>query len=279
MRNRSAAILGAVALAIAPAAFAGTALAGNGHGNTNGNGQGNAQANSQSTAAADSGSTATASPGNSGNAPGHNKSTSGGGSAHSSASVSASVSVGVKPSSATNSHMPTFAAAGSNQTKLYGNGQTAGQIAMQSGASASAMLYGPGNSQPHKYNCGPHYVDVHALKAHLGKCGSSSSTTVGTTSHTTPVRHGGATSMPAVSTPAATPQASASAAQTGGVLGVTATARGTSKPFGGVLGAVASVSGQTLPFTGFPLWIAVVVAVALIVTGLALVRRGRTATI
>jgi hypothetical protein len=30
------------------------------------------------------------------------------------------------------------------------------------------MLYGPGNSQPHKTGCGTHQVDVHALKAHGG---------------------------------------------------------------------------------------------------------------
>jgi hypothetical protein len=42
----------------------------------------------------------------------------------------------------------------------------------------------------------------------------------------------------------------------------------------GVLGTVAKVSGSTLPFTGFPLWVALVVALGLIGTGLALRRRG-----
>jgi len=62
----------------------------------------------------------------------------------------------------------TTAAASSTKTKLYGNGQTAGQIAQRYGASPSATLYGPGNSQPHKTGCGTHQVDVHALKAHGG---------------------------------------------------------------------------------------------------------------
>jgi hypothetical protein len=44
----------------------------------------------------------------------------------------------------------------------------------------------------------------------------------------------------------------------------------------GVLGTVAKVSGSTLPFTGFPLWVALVVALGLIGTGLTLRRRGST---
>src|SRR5882757_3069748 len=77
-------------------------------------------------------------------------------------------STGVKPSSTTD-HNTT--AAGSNKTKQYGNGKTAGQIAMQNGASADTPLHGPGNSQPHKVavcskNGKSHQVDVHALKSH-----------------------------------------------------------------------------------------------------------------
>jgi hypothetical protein len=76
---------------------------------------------------------------------------------------------GVKAGSTTGFNMR--AAAGSSATKLYGNGQTAGRIAEQHGAGASAMLFGPGNSQPHKValclTIGKfHLVDVHALKAH-----------------------------------------------------------------------------------------------------------------
>ena len=84
-------------------------------------------------------------------------------------SASPTTAAGVKPSSATTvTAHNTWAAASSTKTKLYGNGRTAGQIAQQYGAGASAMLYGPGNSQPHKTGCGTHQVDVHALKAHGG---------------------------------------------------------------------------------------------------------------
>lgn len=88
-------------------------------------------------------------------------------------------SAGVKPSSTT--QHGTHAAAGSNQTKLYGNGKTAGGIAQQNGASSSTDLYGPGNSQPHKVavcskNGKTHYVDVHALKAHSSSNCSSGGT-------------------------------------------------------------------------------------------------------
>ena len=65
--------------------------------------------------------------------------------------------------------------------------------------------------------------------------------------------------------------------QEGGVLGATASA-GSSGPEGGVLGAIESASGGVLPFTGFPLWLAMVVALALIVLGLALRRRARATT-
>jgi hypothetical protein len=88
-------------------------------------------------------------------------------------------STGVKPSSTTSHN--TTAPAGSNKTKQYGNGQTAGQIAIKNGADPSTPLYGPGNSQPHKVavcskNGKTHYVDVHALKSHqAGPCVSPAS--------------------------------------------------------------------------------------------------------
>ena len=85
---------------------------------------------------------------------------------HASASVQATITLssqaGVKPSSTT-AH-DTDAAAGSDQTKLYGNGKTAGQVAIGNGASSGTDLHGPGNSQPHKI-CGR---DVHAFKG--GDC-------------------------------------------------------------------------------------------------------------
>lgn len=99
-----------------------------------------------------------------GTAPGQAK-------AHVNASASVSTNTaGVKPSSTTNASKNTNAVAGSTQTKVYGNGHTAGQIAMQNGASATTNLYGPGNSQPHKPVCpgAKPTFDVHALKAHGG---------------------------------------------------------------------------------------------------------------
>lgn len=98
-----------------------------------------------------------------------------------SASVTANNSVGVKSSATT--RFNTHAAAASNGTKAYGNGHTAGQIAEQNGAGASAVLYGPGNSQPHKTllcsGGNGHPVEVHALKAHgmASSCVAGSATT------------------------------------------------------------------------------------------------------
>jgi hypothetical protein len=147
-------------------------------------------------------------------------------------------STGIKPSSTT--LHTTWAAAGSNKTKQYGNGKTAGQIAMQHGASADTQLYGPGNSQPHKVapcvNGKTHYVDVHALKAHAaGACPTAAVT----------ASAAGAASTTHES--AATGPAQASAVQaigTGGVLGGQATINrparsNAARPAaaGGVLGA------------------------------------------
>ena len=69
----------------------------------------------------------------------------------------------------------------------------------------------------------------------------------------------------------------ASASAQGGVLGVTATAPGkaASTPAGGVLGALTTVGSGQLPFTGFPIWVAALLAVALIGAGLSLRRVGR----
>jgi hypothetical protein len=47
----------------------------------------------------------------------------------------------------------------------------------------NSMLYGPGNSQPHKTACGAHMIDVHALKAHgTAACASPSVSTSETSS-------------------------------------------------------------------------------------------------
>lgn len=105
--------------------------------------------------------------------------------ASASVSATASVKAGVKPSATTSiSGHNTTALAGSTQTKLYGNGKTAGQIAMQSGAGATTSLYGPGNSQPHKPVCpgGKPTFDVHALKAHGVAPGCASASVSSTSS-------------------------------------------------------------------------------------------------
>jgi hypothetical protein len=182
---------------------------------------------------------------------------------------------GVKPSSATTSSKDTHATAGSNKTKLYGNGQTAGQIAMQNGASSTAMLHGPGNSQPHKIAVCPggHEVDVHALKAKKNKsCGASQPTTSHQPTTSSNASVTGASHAAAVS--AAAGSTAQGAAPQGGVLGVTTAAKGNA-PAGGVLGAIEAVGQGKLPFTGFPLWLAAFTALSLVVFGLTLRRLGR----
>jgi hypothetical protein len=63
----------------------------------------------------------------------------------------------------------------------------------------------------------------------------------------------------------------------GGVAGAQATLNTPKQSNGGVLGTVGNVAGASLPFTGFPLWVAVLLAVALIAAGLTLRGRGRDA--
>src|SRR5213595_2631923 len=111
--------------------FAGSALAGNGHGNENGNGSDGA-------------------PGNSGDAPGQVKKDAPPAAADTTSAAtttvadrSAAPAEGVKPSNGT-AH-DTHAPASSTATKLYGNGQTAGGIALHGGASPTTRLHGPGN--------------------------------------------------------------------------------------------------------------------------------------
>jgi hypothetical protein len=186
---------------------------------------------------------------------------------------------GVKPANDT-AH-DTHAAASSNQSKLYGNGKTAGQIAIQSGAAPSTSLHGPGNSQPHKASpcAGGHEVDVHALKAKRGgSCGSSSpspQTTPDPAKVPDPVESHdpGKTSTPE--------QIPAREAPSGVVSGRPVDPKVSPRSHAGGLGAGVRaathfVGGGTLPFTGLDLWSTVFVAVALILIGLAMCRRART---
>ena len=152
-------------------------------------------------------------------------------------------STGVKPSSTTSKK--TNAPAGSNKTKQYGNGQTAGQIAMKNGASADTNLYGPGNSQPHKAavcskNGKTHYVDVHALKnKKAGAC--TASTTSGSVS-TQSSSSMSSQSQAAVQSSASSQSSQSSTPSTGSVAG-TQTSSGSSptSASGGVLGAQARI--------------------------------------
>jgi hypothetical protein len=258
MTKRFASLAGMFVLALGIAAFTGSALAGNG----NGNGAGTAA--TPAPAAAEQ---AANGPGNSENAPGQAKKGTATTKSQGGGSEIQTSTAGVKPSDATTSSKDTFAPATSNQTKLYGNGQTAGQIAVQAGY--TGMLHGPGNSQPHKAALCPGHpeVDVHALKAPglQRKCAVTAAAV-------------GPSKAVSVSVAAGVKGAAAAGAAPtaqGGVLGVTAAAKGQGGPVGGVLGKIEAIGGGVLPFTGFPLWAAALLATALIPLGLALRRFGR----
>jgi hypothetical protein len=228
-------------LAAALVAFTSSALAGN-NGNGNGNGNG----------------------GNSANAPGHTKTTS--------SSPTTSSTAGVKPSNTTNSTKNTSAPATSNKTKLYGNGKTAGQIAVQNGYTGT--LYGPGNSQPHKVPTCKHPaihgggIDVHALKSHAAtNCPSHVTTTASTSGIVLPSLG----SVSPIVTGGLMGALAASSASPTGVLGALG------RTHGGVLGAVAAKRTGKLPFTGFPVWLSLLVGFALTGAGLGLRRYARAA--
>ena len=266
----------AVLLGVALSAIASPALAGNGQGNGGGNGNGNDGGAAQSQPAA--------SPGNSGAAPGQVKKDgddakpdNGNGNGNgASASAPASTaeptgpSDGVKPSNSTAHN--TNAAAGSNKTKKYGNGKTAGQIAIQHRYPSSGNLHGPGNSQPHKVTtCGHrHGVDVHALKSHPG--GSCGTPEPPRPPHVPePPTHSGPPVVPGAPHDPSTPPSKP--AHDGGYSSTVVSTRSTSATESGALGA--TVEHATLPFTGFPLWAAVLAAAVLFGSGLALRRLGR----
>ena len=163
-----------VALVLVLAAFTGSAFAGgNGNGNGGGNGKGN-QTEPTTPAPAAAPAPAQPAPATHGNSGSKKSDTSA-----SNPATGGTNATGVKPSSTTKHD--TYAKASSNQTKQYGNGKTAGQIATQAGH-GDATLHGPGNSQPHKTNCGSkHEVDVHALKNKGSQCGSTATATAAAT--------------------------------------------------------------------------------------------------
>jgi len=157
-----------------------------------------------------------------------------------SASVHVSSTAGVKPSSTTSATgKNTNAMAGSTQTKLYGNGKTAGQIAMQNGASATTNLYGPGNSQPHKPVCpgAKPTFDVHALKAHsTSSCAAASTTATGSAGTSATVSGSASVTAQAAVAGKAAAHNNSRSNRSGGVLGSQHTL-GKAKPARPVVGA------------------------------------------
>jgi hypothetical protein len=259
-------LTGTLVLVLGVLVFAGVADAGNGNGN--GNGKGNDGA----------------APGNSANAPGQVKkdepaapsATTTASTTTTTATTTVADATGVKPS--TDTAHETHAEAQSDKTKQYGNGQAAGQIAEKNGAKGNAVLHGPGNSQPHKVApcSGGHEVDVHALKSHRsGSCGDPGP-------HPqpgpTPVANPNPNPGPPVVTTTTTSSSTPSTTTTTGSKPAQGESGGeTAGQIEGGSSAIDSVGhAATLPFTGQRLWLAVLIGVILILTGLAL-REIRTA--
>ncbi|MFL5969622.1 MAG: hypothetical protein ACJ74L_08500 [Gaiellaceae bacterium] len=279
-------LAGTCVLVLGVFVFAGSATAGNGNGNGNGNSGDGA-------------------PGNSASAPGQVKKEAPAaapaaeqGVASAPAAPAAPPTEGMKPSNDT-AH-ETHAAASSNETKEYGNGQNAGAIAVKHDAPPSTALHGPGNSQPHKAApcSGGHEVDVHALKgSRAGGCGAPAPGPTPTPAPhpqpgpgpaptpkpapRAPADPGGSHESappkeePATSSPTAVPSdPGGPGAHVAGTRTVVRVHRGTS-PEVGVATAQVDHAGS-LPFTGAPLWPAVLAGLGLILAGVAL-RKIRTA--
>jgi hypothetical protein len=272
-------VLGIAALASA------SAFAGNGSGQGNGKGNGKDDSAVVSAAVADP----SQGHGNSANAPGQLKkddapapTVAAPAQADATQEVSSAQS-GVKPSNDT--VHKTHAAASSDETKLYGNGKTAGQIAQRNGAAPSTVLHGPGNSQPHKASpcAGGHQVDVHALKGKRGgRCGNASPpphTTPNPVVTPDPVKNTdpakGPTSGPSLN-PAVAQAGTVVISGTVSVTKVTKKHRGRGGSASGILAATGAVGRGTLPFTGVDLWSTAFVALTLMLIGLALCQRARS---
>ena len=184
----------------------------------------------------------------------------------------------MKPASDT--EKDTHEAASSDKTKQYGNGKTAGQIAVQNGAPAGTILHGPGNSQPHKAApcSGGHEVDVHALKGkRLAKlCGPASPPGSNPGPGCEPGwqlerkrrlavgRQHGRSGHQSTGPVACRSGLQLDGLRRAGIRGI----GGSPRPRQAL-----PVRAGSLPFTGFPLWIALLVGVGLILAGLWLVRR------
>lgn len=248
-------LAGTCVLVLGILAFAGSAFAGNGNGNGNGNGDGGKPAAND------------AAPGNSAGAPGQAKKDAPP-AADQATTTTAEPSVGVKPSSDT--AKDTHAAASSKETKQYGNGQTAGAIAVDNGATGSTVLHGPGNSQPHKATpcSGGHEVDVHALKGRRGgRCVGT-----GPQPHPTPPPSPPATTTTSEQRPPVRPGSDPAPQPTanGEAKGREASSSGGDGDSQGVLSATERIGKASLPFTGSRLWITALFGLILIAAGLGL---------
>jgi hypothetical protein len=278
-------VLGIAALASA-SAFAG-----------NGNGQGNGKGNGKDDSAVVPAAVADTSQGhgNSANAPGQLKKDEAPAPTVAAPPVAeatqqvSSAQSGVKPSNDT-AH-DTHAAASSDETKLYGNGKTAGQIAQRNGAAPSTVLHGPGNSQPHKASpcAGGHEVDVHALKSKRGgSCGNTSPpphptpnpvVTPDPGKNPDPAKNSDPAKAPTFGPsldPVVTPAGTVVISGMVSVTKVTEKHRGRGGSASGTLAATGAVGRGTLPFTGVDLWSTAFVALTLMLIGLALCQRARS---
>ena len=245
-----------------------SAYAGNGQGNGNGK---------DDPVAASAGAAGAEDHGNSGSAPGQVKKDEAAAPTASAAAQNdaGAAQAGVKPSNDTGHD--THAAASSDKTKLYGNGKTAGQIAIQNGAAPSTVLHGPGNSQPHKAApcSGGHEVDVHALKGKRGKACEGQPPTPHPTPD--PGKPGNPVQDPGGNTPGVNPSSPAQSTPAK-PKPVVSPQQGSVEKAAGVLSATQAIGAGTLPFTGFPIWVVVLLALALIVLGLMLRRRSRVSS-
>ena len=262
-------LAGTLVLVLAIAALgSASAYAGNGQGNGNGNGKDDSAAAQASSASAED-------HGNSANAQGQlKKDAAEAPTASATAQVDPAAQPGVKPANDT-AH-DTHAAASSAETKEYGNGKTAGQIAVQNGAASSTILHGPGNSQPHKAApcSGGHDVDVHALKGkRRGACGTQPPSPPH--SNPDPGKPGDPGHGPntAANTPASSTSSPSVPSTTASAKPAVSTKHVRVESANGVLSATGAIGGGTLPFTGFPLWVVALTAIALIAVGLMLRRR------
>jgi hypothetical protein len=261
-------LAGTCVLVLSVFAFAVPAYAANGNGNGNGNGKDNAGATDSA-------------PGNSASAPGQVKkdapplgdTTTTASTTTTVADQSVPAAQGVKPSNET--EHDTHVEAQSNQTKQYGNGQTAGQIAIKNGASGKTVLHGPGNSQPHKAApcAGGHEVDVHALKGRrAGSCGGG-----GDKPDPQPTPGPGHDDTPAVvvtttkQTPSVVTDPATQPDATGESAGEVASSPSEGTQTYGIVGQTQRIGRvASLPFTGQELWIAVLLGMGLIAAGLGL---------